>query len=490
MQLIELFAGEMEEVTYGVEAKAVEITGLTADSRAVGPGFLFAALPGTQTDGQRFIDKAIAAGAAAILAPDDTDPVVYDLAGAALVTAADPRRALARAAAAFNGAQPETMVAVTGTNGKTSVASFTHQIWERLGYRAASLGTLGLRLPDGTTRPSLTTPDPVTLHADLAELARQGIDHAAMEASSHGLDQRRLDGVRLRAAGFTNLTRDHLDYHETFEAYLAAKTRLFTELLPADGTAVLNADAPEFATLAAASRGKVMGYGRAAADLRVADAIPTADGLALDLEAFGTAHRLTLPLIGAFQAWNALCAAGLAIAGGADAARVLDALSGLAGVPGRLQRAGRLATGAAVYIDYAHTPDALETVLTAVRPHAAGRVIALIGCGGDRDRGKRPMMGEIAARLADAVIVTDDNPRSEVPAEIRAEILSAAPDATEIGDRAEAIRHGTALLRAGDILVVAGKGHETGQIVGGETLPFDDLTVAREAIAALGGDAS
>ncbi len=472
-------------MTGAVEANDMEITGLTADSRAVRPGFLFAALPGTQTDGRRFIADAIASGARAILALEGTvcpDGMV------ALLTSPDPRRALARTAAAFYGRQPETMVAVTGTNGKTSVASFTRQIWEKLGHSAASLGTLGLTLPDGTTRPSLTTPDPVALHADLAELARQGVDHAAMEASSHGLDQRRLDGVRLRAAGFTNLSRDHLDYHGTLDAYLDAKARLFSELLPDDGVAVLNADAPEFARLSKAVRGDVMGYGRAARELRVADASPAADGIALDLVAFGSSHRLTLPLIGAFQAWNVLCAAGLAIASGSETGEVLKILPALSGVPGRMQRAGRLASGAAVYIDYAHTPDALENVLRAARPHADGRLVALIGCGGDRDRGKRPMMGDIATRLADSVIVTDDNPRSEVPAAIRAEILAAAPDATEIGDRAEAIRRGIGLLQAGDILIVAGKGHETGQTVGDKTLPFDDLLVARGIIDDMGGE--
>jgi UDP-N-acetylmuramoyl-L-alanyl-D-glutamate--2,6-diaminopimelate ligase len=485
LRIIDLITGERIEVTGPVEANDMEITGLTADSRAVRPGFLFAALPGTQTDGRRYIADAIASGARAILAPEGTecpDEMV------ALLTSPDPRRALARMAAAFYARQPETMVAVTGTNGKTSVASFTQQIWEKLGHSAASLGTLGLKLPDGTTRPSLTTPDPVALHADLAELARQGVTHSAMEASSHGLDQRRLDGVRLRAAGFTNLSRDHLDYHGTLEAYLDAKARLFCELLPDDGIAVLNADAPEFARLSEAARGNVVGYGRAAAELRVADAAPAADGISLHLVAFGSSHRLTLPLIGAFQAWNVLCAAGLAIASGSDADQVVRTLPSLSGVPGRMERAGRLSSGAAVYIDYAHTPDALENVLRAARPHADGRLVALIGCGGDRDRGKRPMMGDIATRLADTVIVTDDNPRSETPADIRAEIMAAAPGATEIGDRAEAIRHGIGLLGGGDILIVAGKGHETGQTVGDRTLPFDDLLVARGVIDEMGGE--
>lgn len=484
MRLIDLLEGENDDVTTTAEMRDIEITGLTADSRAVLPGFVFAALPGSQTDGRSFIPAAIDKGAAAILAPPDTDGNGIN---APLVTSIDPRRTLARMAAAFYARQPETMVAVTGTNGKTSVASFTQQIWAKLGHSAASLGTLGLRMPDGTTRPSLTTPDPVSLHADLAELSRQGVDHAAMEASSHGLDQRRLDGVRIRAAGFTNLSRDHLDYHGSYENYFDAKKRLFTELLPADGIAVLNADIPEFDALAEATAGTVLSYGRDAKDIRMVSATPTTAGILLDLDAFGKTRSLNLPLIGAFQAHNVLCAAGLAIACGAEPAEVFGLLPTLCGIAGRMQRAGRLPSGAGIYIDYAHTPDALETILAAARPHTEGRLIAVIGCGGDRDRGKRPMMGDIAVRLADTVVVTDDNPRSEVPAAIRAEILAAAPGAIEIGDRAEAIRHAAGLLNTGDILIVAGKGHETGQIVGAETRPFDDLQVARDIICEMGG---
>lgn len=484
MRLIDLLEGETDDVTTTAALREIEITGLTADSRAVEPGFLFAALPGSQTDGRTYIPAAIEKGAAAILVPTDTDHTGFT---APVITAVDPRRTLARMAAAFYGRQPENMVAVTGTNGKTSVASFTQQIWTKLGHSAASLGTLGLRMPDGTTRPSLTTPDPVALHADLADLARAGVDHAAMEASSHGLDQRRLDGVRLSAAGFTNLSRDHLDYHGSYENYFEAKKRLFTELLPTGGTAVLNADIPEFDALVAATSASVLSYGRDAKDIRIISATPTTAGILLDLDAFGKNYSLNLPLIGAFQAHNVLCAAGLAIASGADAGKVFAVLPTLTGIPGRMQRAGRLPSGAGVYIDYAHTPDALETILAAARPHTEGRLIAVIGCGGDRDPGKRPMMGDIAVRLADKVIVTDDNPRSENPAAIRAEILTAAPGATEIGDRAEAIRHAAGLLKTGDILIVAGKGHETGQIVGSETRPFDDLQVSRDVICQLGG---
>ena len=469
-------------------AGSIEIAGLTADSRLVAPGFLFAAVPGTKADGRRFIGPAIEAGAAAILAPEGT--ALPDGASAALVEARNVRAALARMAAAFYGAQPETMAAVTGTNGKTSVAHFTRQIWALLGHRAASLGTLGLMLPDGTTKPSLTTPDPVTLQADLAALAKDGVDHAVMEASSHGLEQSRLDGVKLRAAGFTNLSRDHLDYHGTEEAYFEAKKRLFSELLPDDGTAVLNADVPQFAALAAATKGKVFSYGRAGESLRVLRAEPSETGMTLALSVYGDPIDVELPLAGAFQSWNALCAAGLAIACGADTDRVLAALPKLSGVPGRLQLAGRLSSGAPVYVDYAHTPDGLDTVLRALRPHTAARLVAVFGCGGDRDRGKRPMMGAIATRLADVAVVTDDNPRSEEPAAIRAEIMAGAPGATQIGDREAAIRHAVGLLSAGDVLVVAGKGHETGQIVGDTVRPFDDVAVCRAAILDAGGTAS
>jgi UDP-N-acetylmuramoyl-L-alanyl-D-glutamate--2,6-diaminopimelate ligase len=469
-------------------AGSIEIAGLTADSRAVAPGFLFAAIPGTKADGRRFIGPALDAGAAAVLAPEGT--ALPRETSAALVEARNVRAALARMAAAFYGAQPETMAAVTGTNGKTSVAHFTRQLWTLLGHRAASLGTLGLMLPDGTTRPSLTTPDPVTLHADLAALAADGVDHAVMEASSHGLEQSRLDGVRLRAAGFTNLSRDHLDYHGTEEAYFAAKRRLFSELLPDDGVAVLNADVPQFAALAAATKGEVISYGRAGDTLRILKAEPSETGMDLALSVYGEPIDVELALAGAFQSWNALCAAGLVLACGGDADAVMSALPRLEGVPGRLQPAGRAASGAPVYVDYAHTPDGLETVLRALRPHTSARLVAVFGCGGDRDRGKRPMMGAIGARLADVAIVTDDNPRSEDPASIRAEIMAAAPGATEIGDREAAIRHAVGLLAAGDVLVVAGKGHETGQIVGDTVRPFDDVAVCRAALVDAGGTAS
>jgi len=486
LRLIDLLPGEITQVNLTDELRDREITGLTADSRAVDSGFLFAALPGTKIDGRDFIDAAIVNGAAAVLAPEGTKPTRNDV---AFVTSPDPRAALAHIAAAFYGDQPETIAAVTGTNGKTSVAHFTRQIWSLLGRQAVSMGTLGLQSPDGSIKPTLTTPDPVTLHADLAELARNGASHVVMEASSHGLDQRRTDGVTLRAAGFTNLSRDHLDYHGTVENYLAAKARLFADLLPADGTAVLNADIPEFATLSAAFGGKVFSYGRNGVELKLHEATPTRYGTHLLLDAFGARHEIDLPLAGVFQIYNVLCAAGLVIACGETSANVIACLSRLQGVPGRLEFAGSV-NSAGVYIDYAHTPDALENVLSAIRPHTSGRLSVVFGCGGDRDRGKRPMMGRTAIEHADITIVTDDNPRSEVASAIRQEIMAAAPGAHEIGDRAAAIDDAVARLAPGDILIVAGKGHETGQIVGDEIRPFDDLVVARNAITAAGGTPS
>src|SRR3954452_25049617 len=468
-----------------------EIVGLTADSRNVQPGFLFAALPGSRQDGRSFAADAIARGAVAILTddpqalalpPEERDRVC-------IATDANPHRRLALMAARFHGRQPRMIAAVTGTNGKTSVAHFTREIWTALGHPTASLGTLGLVSPAGRRAGSLTTPDPVGLHRDLAALAQDGVDHLAIEASSHGLAQFRLDGVAVAAAAFTNLTRDHLDYHGDMESYRAAKERLFAELLTPGGAAVLNADSSEFERLAGlcADRGhRVVAYGTApAAELRLLARHPTRNGQRISLSVLGTGYEIELPLGGAFQAMNVLAALGLAVATGAAPAAAVGVLSRLDGVPGRMQFVGETPSGATVFVDYAHTPDALETVLTALRPHAKGRLVVVFGAGGDRDRGKRPMMGQVATRMADLVYVTDDNPRSESPAEIRREILAAAPGAVEIGDRGAAIAAAVAELRAGDILVLAGKGHEIGQIVGREVLPFDDAEVAREALAAL-----
>jgi UDP-N-acetylmuramoyl-L-alanyl-D-glutamate--2,6-diaminopimelate ligase len=472
-----------------------DIRGLTADSRTVRPGFLFAALAGSRQDGRRFVADAVARGAVAVLTDDpaplsglaDQRPPVF------VIFDANPRRRLARMAARFYAPQPETLVAVTGTNGKTSITVFARQIWKQLGLRAASLGTIGIIGPDFAQPGLLTTPDPVSLHRELNILARSGIDHVALEASSHGLDQYRLDGLELSAAAFTNLTRDHLDYHRDMEAYFAAKARLFTELLPADGTAVINADSPQGARLGQLCRQRgqtVLSFGSApGADLRLLAARPLDTGQALNLEVFGESRDLILPLVGAFQASNALAAFGLAIATGAPVERALDALPALQGAPGRLQHVATHPNGAPIMVDYAHTPDALETVLHALRAHCRGRLVAVFGCGGDRDPGKRPQMGEIAQRLADRVIVTDDNPRSEDAAAIRRAILARCPKAEEIGDRARAIRRGLALLEPGDLLLIAGKGHESGQIIAGVTHPFEDAAVARAAVAALGENA-
>ncbi|MFN4042356.1 MAG: UDP-N-acetylmuramoyl-L-alanyl-D-glutamate--2,6-diaminopimelate ligase [Brevundimonas sp.] len=464
-----------------------EITGVTADSRKVAPGTLFVALPGSQSDGRAFIPQALAKGAAAVLASADTPAEAAPL----LVTSGDVRRAYAIAARSFYGLQPRTCVAVTGTNGKTSVASFCRQIWASLGHVSASMGTLGVTAQSGArtqalTGPGLTSPDAGEAARLLSGLAEQGVTHLALEASSHGIDQRRLDGVALKAAAFTNLTQDHLDYHGDMAAYRAAKLRLFETLLPRGRTAVLNADSDaysEFASTAIVSGLGVMGVGERARDLTLIGRRATPEGQRLTLDVRGRTHEILLPLAGGFQASNALVAAGLCIAAGEDAERVLGALEGLQGAQGRLQRIAGSGRGE-VYVDYAHTPDGLETVLTALRPHATGRLIVVFGAGGDRDRAKRPLMGEIAGRLADVAIVTDDNPRSEDPASIRAMVREGCPQALEVGDRRAAIDQAIAMMGDGDVVVIAGKGHEQGQIVGGVTHPFDDATVATEALTA------
>ncbi|QQQ18291.1 UDP-N-acetylmuramoyl-L-alanyl-D-glutamate--2,6-diaminopimelate ligase [Brevundimonas vitis] len=462
------------------------ITGVTADSRKVVPGTLFVALPGTVADGRAFIPQALARGAAAVLAPNDTPQGTAPL----MVTAGDIRRAYALAARGFYGAQPRTCVAVTGTNGKTSVAAFCRQIWAQLGIKAASMGTLGVTAQRGQetanlTGPGLTSPDPADAARMLAELAAQGVTHLALEASSHGIDQRRLDGVTLKAAAFTNLSQDHLDYHGDMAAYRAAKLRLFETLLPRGRTAVLNADSEDFSSFAAVSLMSglgIMSVGERGRDLSLVARRATPEGQRLSVDVRGTTHGVLLPLAGAFQASNALVAAGLCIAAGEDPERVLAALASIKGAQGRMQRIPGPGRGE-VYVDYAHTPDGLETVLKALRPHATGRLIVVFGAGGDRDTGKRPLMGEIAGRLADVAIVTDDNPRSEDPAAIRRAVRAGCPDAVEIGDRRKAIRHAVSMMRDGDVVVIAGKGHEQGQIVGGTTHPFDDATEATEALA-------
>ncbi|HEY6917646.1 MAG TPA: UDP-N-acetylmuramoyl-L-alanyl-D-glutamate--2,6-diaminopimelate ligase [Tabrizicola sp.] len=469
------------------------LSGVTADSRAVRAGMLFAALPGTAVHGAKFIPSALEQGAAAVLTDADGARLAAEAladSDVALVVAEDPRAALACAAALWFGAQPEVMVAVTGTNGKTSVATFTRQIWAALGHEAINIGTTGIE--GAWTAPSShTTPDAVTLQKLLAAAAQGGVTHAAMEASSHGIDQRRLDGVRLKAAGFTNLTQDHLDYHGTMEAYFEAKAQLFTRLLPDDGVAVVNLDGARGSDMAelALNRGlRVMTVGKGqGADLQIAATRPDATGQEVRYLWQGRAFQTRLQLIGAFQAENVAVAAGLAIAAGDAPEAVLGVLPRLTGVRGRMQLAATRKNGAAVYVDYAHTPDAIETALRALRPHVMGRIIVVFGAGGDRDRTKRPLMGAAAKAHADVLYVTDDNPRTEDPATIRAAILAACPEANEVGDRAEAILRAVDALLPGDALLIAGKGHESGQVIGTDVYPFDDVEQASVAVAALDG---
>ncbi|MGH7045142.1 MAG: UDP-N-acetylmuramoyl-L-alanyl-D-glutamate--2,6-diaminopimelate ligase [Stellaceae bacterium] len=467
----------------------VEITGLSADSRLVRPGFLFAALAGTRQHGRDFAAAAVVRGAVAILTDDAAALVLPPdrAAGIAVISDANPQRRLAQLAARFYGRQPRTVAAVTGTNGKTSIVHFTREIWAACGHPAASLGTLGQVTPTGRRPGALTTPDPVALQRDLAALAGRGIEHVAIEASSHGLAQFRLDGLSVAAAAFTNLTRDHLDYHRDMAHYRAAKDRLFTDLLAPGGPAVLNRDSGEFARLAALCRDRdhpVIAYGAApGAELRLLSARARPDGQDLLIEVMGRRHDLTFPLLGGFQATNALCALGLAIATGVPAEIAPAALVRLSRVPGRLEFVAEGQGGAPIVVDYAHTPDALATVLATLRPHAPGRLVIVFGCGGDRDPGKRPLMGRAAAAAADLVYVTDDNPRGEDPAAIRRAILATVPGAIEIGDRRQAIETAIAGLGRGDLLLIAGKGHETGQIIGAETRAFDDAEVARACAA-------
>lgn len=462
------------------------VTGLTADSRAVEPGFVFAALAGAKTDGAHFVAAAIQAGAVAVLAEAALDASVP------VVRAADARRELALAAARLHPRQPSVIAAVTGTSGKSSTVTFLRQIWAQAGHAAASLGTLGVTRPSGASYGSLTTPDPVSLHKTLDELASEGVTHLAMEASSHGLDQRRLDGVRLSAAGYGNLSRDHLDYHPTLHAYREAKLRLFRELAPASAGAVVWADGSDafHFVLAARDRGlKLMTIGARGETLRLKSIAQDGLGQRLEIAHDGGLSHVSLPLAGAFQVENAMLAAGLAIATGVPRETALSAMERLEGVPGRLELVGQTRSGAAVFVDYAHKPGALASVLGALRPFAANRLIVVFGCGGDRDPGKRPMMGAIAVERSDVVIVTDDNPRSEDPAAIRAAILAAAPGAREIGDRRAAIETAIREAGSGDVVVVAGKGHETGQIVGDRTSPFSDHEVVAETLAKRGNAA-
>lgn len=472
----------------------VAVTGLSVDSRQVRPGHLFAALPGVKAHGATFLPAALERGAVAVLTDRAGEEIARPLlvgSSVALVVVEDPRQSLAYAAALWFGAQPATVVAVTGTNGKTSVATFTRQIWQALGFEAANIGTTGVE--GSFTAPSAhTTPEPITLHRLLAEMAAAGVDYAAMEASSHGLAQRRLDGVQLSAAAFTNFTQDHLDYHATFEEYFAAKAGLFTRVLPEDGVAVLNTDDPkglELFDYAVARGQQVIRVGHdASCEMRLGGQRFDAAGQDVRFIWEDAPQLVRLPLIGGFQAMNALTAAALVIACGAEPAEVFAALPKLTTVRGRMQLAATRANGATVFVDYAHTPDAVETALKALRPHVLGRLVAIVGAGGDRDRTKRPLMGRAATAFADHVIVTDDNPRTEDPATIRAAVMEGAgPEAQEVGDRAEAILRGVDALGPGDALLIMGKGHERGQVIGTDIFPFDDAEQASIAVAALDG---
>jgi UDP-N-acetylmuramoyl-L-alanyl-D-glutamate--2,6-diaminopimelate ligase len=459
---------------------ALEVKGVSADSRVTKPGDLFVGVAGTKDDGLRFVGQALAAGAVAVMA--ERVPAMPLPEGVAFIKVGNARRALSLTAAKLFARQPEVIAAVTGTSGKTSVAAFTRQIWAALGEPSASIGTVGLVSPTREVYGSLTTPDPIALHRSLDELAGEGVTHLAIEASSHGLDQYRLDGVRVAAGGFTNLSRDHMDYHPTLEAYLAAKLRLFTDLIGPRGAAVIAADHEHAEQVIAAAKQRklrLLTVGRRGQGIRLIAAAVAGFAQVLELAHAGNTYKVRLPLPGTFQVENALVAAGLCIATGSEPAGVFAALERLQGAKGRLELVGER-NGAPIFVDYAHKPDALAKALEALRPYVTGRLVVVFGCGGDRDAGKRPMMGAIAAQMADRVVVTDDNPRSEQPAAIRAAILAAAPCAIEIGDRRAAIRATIGELQRGDVLLIAGKGHETGQIIGKQVLPFSD----HEAVAA------
>ena len=480
MRLIDVLP---QEILPPPGAADIAVKGVTAASSAVGPGWIFAALPGAKTDGAKFIPDAVARGAAAIIVgedkPAETPP------GVPLIRVANPRRALALIAARFHPYQPDIAVAVTGTSGKTSVADFTRQIFSSLGHQAASVGTVGVIKPNGAIYGSLTTPDPVTLHATLDGLTREGVTHLAFEASSHGLDQHRLDGVRLTAAAFTNLGRDHMDYHLTVDHYFDAKMRLFRELMQPGQAVVINADGAYADRVIAVCKDRglnIMTVGAKGADLKLSRAHLDGFAQALKIVHAGCHYDVRLPLVGAYQVENVLVAAGLAIAAGENAAKVMAALPDLKGVPGRLEIIGQAKGGLAI-VDYAHKPEALEAALAACRPFVTGKLICVFGCGGDRDKGKRPIMGQISSEKADVTIITDDNPRTEQPAAIRRAILDGAKGAQEIGDRADAINAAVAMMGKGDVVLVAGKGHESGQIVGSTIIPFSDHEVLRLALA-------
>ena len=460
-----------------------QVVGLTCDSREVKPGFVFAALPGTVTDGRKFIESALEKGASAIVSTGDMDlPVPY-------LASAEPRVAYAQMAAKLYAGQPKTLVAMTGTNGKSSTVEFLRQIWAYAGKQAACFGTLGVQAPKGYRPLTHTTPDAVALHKTLSELSSEGVTHAAMEASSHGLDQYRLDAVQITAAGFTNLTQDHFDYHADAEDYFLAKARLFAGLTPANAPVVINTNDEYGQRLVkmCEERGQdVMQVGWSGQDIRIDEVMPRAASQMITLVVKGERHKIELPLAGEFQVLNAISALGLAMVTGVEKGTVLKALENLEGVAGRMERAGQTKDGAPIFVDFAHTEDGLDKLLRSVRPHTMGKIVVAFGCGGDRDPDKRPKMGKVAAKLADDVIVTDDNPRTEDAATVRKAVLKGCPDAAEIGDRAAAIREGIKRLAPQDCLVIAGKGHEQGQIVGTEVIPFSDVEQVKLALKELG----
>lgn len=466
----------------------ISITGLSADSREIRPGFAFAALAGTQVNGTAFIAKAIDNGARVVVVDKDEQVDVPD--DVCLLKVDEPRRALALLAAEFYKSQPDCVAAVTGTNGKSSVVAFVRQMWDAMGMSAASLGTVGVSWPGGFEKLEHTTPDPVGLHAALKRLTERGVDHLALEASSHGLEQHRLDGIKFCVGAFTNFSRDHLDYHKTFDAYFDAKMRLFDDLLCPGCVAVINADdeySSQVIKRALADERRVFSVGKKGRDLKLVKQEPLGMGQVLKIRGRRQEYKVFLPLVGEFQASNALVAAGMVVASGGSEAVAIRTFENLKGAKGRLELVGRSAGDAAIFVDFAHTPDALEVALAALRPFVGNRLIVLFGCGGDRDRTKRPLMGEIAQKLADEVIVSDDNPRTEDAAEIRREVLQGCPGAIEIGDRGKAIADAIAMLKKGDVLLIAGKGHEEGQIIGTTTIAFSD----HEAVySAIGGKAA
>ncbi|WP_273759352.1 UDP-N-acetylmuramoyl-L-alanyl-D-glutamate--2,6-diaminopimelate ligase [Bartonella sp. ML70XJBT.G] len=477
-----LFGTVFSECLKDEKLSSMEITGITADSRQVLPGYVFVAIQGNQADGKHYINDALKRGARAIVTDSH---VVYKDLSVPLLRVDNVRHSLAIAAARFYGSQPETVVAVTGTSGKTSVVSFIRQIWTHVGLCAASIGTVGVVSPHRNDYGSLTTPDPVILQRLLFEIAHEGVTHAALEASSHGIDQNRLDGVHLTAGAFTNLGRDHMDYHTCVEDYLRAKMRLFDTLLPEDAPALIFADdlySQKVIETVKKARRRVLTVGRKGQFITINRVEHQRSKQCVECRVENDIYTFDLPLAGDFQVTNALMAAGLAIATGVSPSKVFYSLESLQGAPGRLELVGKTENNAPVYIDYAHKPEALEQVLLSVRPFTQGRLILVFGCGGDRDQGKRPLMGKIAENKADIVIVTDDNPRTEIPEKIRQGILQAAPKAIEIADRGEAIAYAIGLLKAGDTLIIAGKGHENGQIIGQKTYPFSDRLKVIEAL--------